>query len=416
MSSFRGIDPAALGALAVQLDWAAAALGSESSTAYTRLTRHSRWAAADTVGSSLSRTANWATLSATDMRNRIEMMASAQSVCWATGSGPGGPWQPGGPAVPFPWTDLPGPPPYATAGTSFDGWATAEEWMRGALGVWNGRVDDTFPLGRWTFGLLWANRVRSFSLGRAPIVNGVLHVPSVANGLPARTLSRMQYFRWINNPAVQTVGRRASVVLSFASVFGDTKVMIDHGNPIDAFQEDGAGYVADAARLGFSVSTTAFLIAPYNPVFAGAVVVTGLVWAGAEIVDHWDDITEFWGDVYGDIGDGVGWLADTGTAAIGAGWDWTAQQWDTTTAWVGDQFANAYSWGGDRVEDITEVAQDQLERVRDGVEWTADRLDDAGDWASDRVDDLTDVGEGIVDTGGDLVDGAVGLGKKIFGF
>ncbi len=67
--------------------------------------------------------------------------------------------------------------------------------------------------------------------------------------------------------------------------------LYEQGNPVEAFKRDGAGYVADVAETAFSASTTAFLIAP-NPVTAGLAVGTGLVWAGAEVVDHWDDITE----------------------------------------------------------------------------------------------------------------------------
>ena len=96
--------------------------------------------------------------------------------------------------------------------------------------------------------------------------------------------------------------------------------LYQQGNPIDAFRENGAGYVADVAGTAFSASTTAFLIAP-NPVTGALVIGTGVVWAGAEIVDHWDDIAAWSSDAW-DAGTGfVGDAWDVGTGAVGDAWD-----------------------------------------------------------------------------------------------
>ena len=84
--------------------------------------------------------------------------------------------------------------------------------------------------------------------------------------------------------------------------------LLKQGNPGEAFQRDGAAYVADAAETAFSASTTAFLVMP-NPVTAGLAVGTGLVWAGAEVVDHWDEISDTASDVFegaGDVASDVG--------------------------------------------------------------------------------------------------------------
>lgn len=67
--------------------------------------------------------------------------------------------------------------------------------------------------------------------------------------------------------------------------------LYQQGRPDEAFKREGAGYVADVAETAFAASSTAFLIAP-NPVTATAAVGSGLVWAGAEVVDNWDDISE----------------------------------------------------------------------------------------------------------------------------
>ncbi|MFD9356748.1 PE-PGRS family protein [Streptomyces sp. NPDC060031] len=61
------------------------------------------------------------------------------------------------------------------------------------------------------------------------------------------------------------------------------------GDPRGHFgsREQGAKYVADVAELGFNASLTAAMIAP-NPWTIGAVAVTGLIYGGAKIVEHWD--------------------------------------------------------------------------------------------------------------------------------
>lgn len=52
----------------------------------------------------------------------------------------------------------------------------------------------------------------------------------------------------------------------------------------------------------FNGSATAFFIAP-NPVTAGAVVVTGLVYAGTEVWDNWPEISNA-------VSEGVDWAGD----------------------------------------------------------------------------------------------------------
>lgn len=92
--------------------------------------------------------------------------------------------------------------------------------------------------------------------------------------------------------------------------------LYQQGNPVEAFKREGSGYVADVAETAFSASTTAFLIAP-NPVTGALAVGTGLVWAGAEVVDHWDEISDgaskAWDkttETLGDVGDKVSDAAD----------------------------------------------------------------------------------------------------------
>lgn len=429
---YCGIDPPALGDLARQLDWAAADVDNQAARAYEHLTRNSRWAVADGVGTSLSATAFWARTSSDELRVRIGAIISAQDVGIFGPPLISGPWRQFPSPLPWPGPIQPGFPignPADVLGDLEVPWEEIEDWVRGGLGVWNGRVDDTFPLGRWVAGTLYVNRVVRAMRGRGP-------VPHVLNGLVPRTLANTRYFAWINNPAVQTFGYRASVGLSAYSTVSDAFVVWNHGNPIDAFEREGAGYVADVARLGFSASTTAFLIAP-NPITGGVVIVTGVVWLGAEVVDHWDEITEFWGDVYSDVEDGAVWLYNEGGELVDMGWDWTTNQWDGAVDWGGDrvddlvgigesgidQLNRALDWGSDRFDDLTDWGGDQvgnlvgigesgLDQLNRAVDWGSDRLDDASDWTGDRIDDLADVGGNLIDTGGDLFE----TGKSWLGF
>lgn len=399
---YCGIDPPGLSGLTFQLDWAQADIDRQAGLAYERLTRHSRWSVADGVGTQLSGAARWGRLEVDDLRNRIEDIIAAQGVSVFGPTIAGGPWQHYPAAGGF-GTTLPGFPfgsPSDYANSADIPWDHIEDWVRGALGVWNGRTDDTFPVGRWVFGNIWMSRVVQRMRGVGPIVNG-LRTPTIANGLLIRTLGGSSYFSWINNPAVQLAGKRLSIGLAAYSTISDGIVVWNHGNPIDAFEEHGAGYVADVARLGFSASTTAFLINP-NPVFGAAVIITGVIWAGAEVVEHWDEITEFFGDVYGGAEDAVVWAVDETGEIIGEGWDWTTDRWDDFEGWAAETANDVKDWSVDRIEDLNR-----------SLDWADNRLDDAREWTGDRIDDLGDVGGEIIDMGGDLVDGAESIGKKL---
>ncbi|MFE4858963.1 PE-PGRS family protein [Streptomyces sp. NPDC056670] len=95
---------------------------------------------------------------------------------------------------------------------------------------------------------------------------------------------------------VAGVGASAiSTGVSFANV-------VAQGNPVEAFKKKGAGYVADVAEVGFNASMTAAMIAP-NPVTIGLAVGTGLVYGGAKVVEHWDDIKDGAGKAANWVGD-----------------------------------------------------------------------------------------------------------------
>lgn len=123
---------------------------------------------------------------------------------------------------------------------------------------------------------------------------------------------------------VSTVGKTAGFLRGAGIVGGSISTGMDIANiasksdPGKAFKRDKAGYVADLAKTGFDGSLTAAMIAP-TPVTWGAVAVTGTVWAGSELVDHWDDVsaaTDKAADWAGDLLDDTGNVASTAVDAV----------------------------------------------------------------------------------------------------
>ncbi|GGL73456.1 hypothetical protein GCM10010129_16350 [Streptomyces fumigatiscleroticus] len=105
--------------------------------------------------------------------------------------------------------------------------------------------------------------------------------------------------------------RGAGIISGVYSTLSSGVNVYVQGNPRKAFEEKGAGYVADVAEVGFNASLTLATVAP-NPVTLGAVAVTGGIYAGAKVVEHWGDIKkgakkarEWVGGKAGDLGKAV---------------------------------------------------------------------------------------------------------------
>jgi hypothetical protein len=81
-----------------------------------------------------------------------------------------------------------------------------------------------------------------------------------------------------------------------------------------------AKVIGDFAEVGFNGSLTAAMIAP-SPVTWGAVAVTGVIYGGARLVEHWDDVTKAVGDATKWVGDTVDKGVDAVTNTIGDGVD-----------------------------------------------------------------------------------------------
>lgn len=103
--------------------------------------------------------------------------------------------------------------------------------------------------------------------------------------------------------AAKTAGflRGAGVVGGVLSTGFSAANVISQGNPVDAFKRNGAGYVADIAEVGFNASLTAAMVAP-NPITIGLAVGTGLIYGGAKVVEHWDDIKKGAGEAANWVG------------------------------------------------------------------------------------------------------------------
>ncbi|MFD9307483.1 PE-PGRS family protein [Streptomyces sp. NPDC060048] len=96
---------------------------------------------------------------------------------------------------------------------------------------------------------------------------------------------------------------------AFSTVYSAANV-IAQGDPRKHFgsRESGAKYVADIAEGGFNASMTAAMVAP-NPWTLGAVGVTGIIYGGAKVVEHWDDIKKGGGKA-------KDWVKDKGKSAV----------------------------------------------------------------------------------------------------
>lgn len=208
--------------------------------------------------------------------------------------------------------------PTATqAGIGLPGFDDIGDFLFGDVAnFWSGG-DDGFPAGSLAAALIRMNRIRGNDL---PLFNTGWAGQQVSSFLADRPGALGRAGAWMQTPGADVFFRRVGIVGGVVSTGLGAYDLYQQGNPIDAFHEEGAGYVADVASTAFSASSTAFLIAP-NPVTGTVAIATGLVWAGAEVVDHWDDITEWTSDTWDAGADLVSDAWDDGTDALSDAWD-----------------------------------------------------------------------------------------------
>ncbi|WP_028046084.1 hypothetical protein [Cellulomonas sp. URHE0023] len=165
-------------------------------------------------------------------------------------------------------------------------------------------------LSRWgnnVFGKPWINPVTEQAFGR-----GAGNLLTMANTSGVRTMAA-------SAGALRVAGVAGS---AFATVDSGIGLYNNFSENNERWAEGGtkgkAHVVGEYAEFAFNASMTAALIAP-NPVTLGLVVISGTVWVGAKVVEHWDDIED----------------------AAGVAADWAA-----------DRAEDADKWVGDRVDDI----------------------------------------------------------------
>lgn len=196
-------------------------------------------------------------------------------------------------------------------------------FLSGDLAHWWSGSDDGFPLGQTMAGVIRVLRTAGW-LQKAPGADApVFSNGALGKGL-ARVLERLPATggagRWFASPGAVTTFKWLGVAGSATSAMIGAHRVWQRGDPFEALERDGAGYVAELAGTAFSASTTAFLIAP-TPWTAGLVIGTGAVWVGAEAIDHWDEIGDWTTRRLDDLAGAAGAAWDAGAGTIGAGWD-----------------------------------------------------------------------------------------------
>jgi hypothetical protein len=139
----------------------------------------------------------------------------------------------------------------------------------------------------------------------AKALRGLLGKPADAEGLLA----------WFGDARRATpVFKKIGVVGGVVSTAMDAGTLA-HDHP----RKDPAAFASDLARTGFDVSSTAFLLMP-TPLTGGAVVVTGVIWAGSEIYQHRREIGHILDsgrDIASDTGRKIGAQIEDAGDAIG---------------------------------------------------------------------------------------------------
>jgi hypothetical protein len=219
---------------------------------------------------------------------------------------------------------------------------------------WHG-ARDGFPYGQAAAGGLRTWRVFTWLTGPAGA-----DVPVFSNGAIGTRLANIlrsspstaRVGTWLQTSGAYRVFRGAGIVGAALSTGAGAYELWQQGNPVDAFEREGAGYVADVAGTAFSAATLAFLVTA-NPVFATIAIGAGIVWIGAEVWDAWGDEISAWvGDRIDDLGTAAGAAWDAGSGAVADAWsattDLASAGWDA----AGDAAGAAWDAGSGFVDGV----------------------------------------------------------------
>jgi hypothetical protein len=189
-------------------------------------------------------------------------------------------------------------------------WATYTRWGSNVLGrPWTTQVLRNGVLTDVTYARNASNLVRVAQvdgLAQTMRVAGALRVVGIAGGAFATVDSAVGFVHSIRTHELQDAWSNGGT-------------------------EGKAKVIGDGAEVLFNGSLTAAMIAP-SPVTWGAVAVTGVVYGGARLVEHWDDVTH----------------------ALGEAKDW-----------AGDRVDDVKDFAGDVADDVTDMAGDAVDAVKD---------------------------------------------------
>ena len=224
-----------------------------------------------------------------------------------------------------------------------------EDALSAARTATNARGDATFGAKILNNSFIKANMDRLVDIAKAPTAGRIANITGNIFGRPWTTTV-------VNGSEVETVvvARNATNLLKVAGadgvmaslkvagglrvlgVAGSAFATVDSGIGLYSSIKSGefsrnwneggtqgkAKVIGDIAEVGFNASLTAAMIAP-NPVTWGAVAVTGVIYGGARLVEHWDDVTnavsdaaDWTGDKISDAADAVGDTIGDGVEAI----------------------------------------------------------------------------------------------------
>jgi hypothetical protein len=247
--------------------------------------------------------------------------------------------------------------PGAQAGSSW--WQELRDFLFGdVLSFWNGG-GERYPVGATSAAAIRMARMSVWARSGAPAIA----FPTLANGGLGGLLARIPGLGWVTHPVTQRILTRAGFLGGlFTGVTGGIDVW-NHGNPITAFQTEGAGYTSDVGRTVFGfgtagVATFAIVGLAAPPVLVAVTIGAGVVWIGSEVVKHWDEITA-----------------------------WVGNAWDSTTAFVSDTWSAGTEFVGDAWNSATDTVSGAWDSATDTV---SGAWDSATDTVSGAWDSATD--------------------------
>lgn len=232
------------------------------------------------------------------------------------------------------------------------------------LSLWNGGPDDDMPWGRWLAGAVKQVGMAKFLRNGGYLARGN-PLPLFNAGAIGSKLIEVRGMAWLGSTPATLALKRAGIAGGLYTGVSGTVGLVGQGNPVNAYQREGAGYVADVAGTAFGYSSAAFLIAP-NPVTGAVVIGTGVVWLGAEAWDHRDEIVAAWDTTSG----------------------WTVTRLDDAGQWTADRIIGGGRWAGDQLSDAVRRAQDLTVAAEQLATVGLDRVGDLAAAVSADVDQM----------------------------